>query len=45
MVKFINYIFVLIDLQFSFYCLKMKRIRVLSRSVLNDNIKTMTGND
>ena len=45
MVKFIGSLFVFTGPHFSFHCLKMKRIRVLSRSGLNDNVKVMLSHE
>lgn len=41
MLKFFSCIFVLTGSHFSFHCLKMKRIRVFSRSGLNNNAMVM----
>ena len=43
MLKFFSYIFVLTGSHFSFHCLKMKRIRVFSRSGLNNNVMVILG--
>lgn len=45
MLKFFSCIFILMGSHFSFHCLKMKRIRVLSRSGLNNNVMVMLGRE
>lgn len=45
MVKCTGYGFLLTDPRFSFHRLKMKRIRVLSRSGLNDHVKVVLGHE